>query len=56
MKLELLTNAAVVDDAIKFISQQSRENLKSSSNEDGKESSDPDYDEDEDQLEQEETG
>jgi hypothetical protein len=54
MKLDLLTNATVVDDAIRFVSQQSRENLKSSSNEDDKEkSNEPDYDEDEDQLEEE---
>jgi hypothetical protein len=31
MKLDLLTNATVVDDAIRFVSQQSRENVKSSS-------------------------
>jgi hypothetical protein len=31
MKLELLTNATVVDDAIRFVSQKSKENLKSSS-------------------------
>src|SRR5919109_2003102 len=31
MKLDLLTNATVVDDAIKFVSQKSRESLKSSS-------------------------
>jgi hypothetical protein len=64
MKLDLLTNATVVDDAIRFVaSERSKEKLKSSSddsNEDGKEeSNEPDYDEDEDQLEekqQEETG
>src|ERR1041384_5376 len=40
MKLELLTNASVVDDAIRFVSSTSKENLKStdSSNEDDKES------------------
>jgi hypothetical protein len=34
MKLELFTNATVVDDAIRFVSQKSKENLKltSSSN------------------------
>ncbi|MFL6363786.1 MAG: hypothetical protein ACJ719_01075 [Nitrososphaeraceae archaeon] len=56
MKLDLLTNATVVDDAIRFVSQKSKENLKSStsSNEDEKEESkEPDYDEDEDQLEEE---
>jgi hypothetical protein len=50
MKLELLTNATVVDDAIRFVSQKSKE----SSNEDDKEeSNEPDYDEDKDQLEEE---
>ena len=55
MKLDLLTNATVVDDAIRFVSQQSKENLKSSStssNQDEKESSQPDYDDDKDQLEE----
>jgi hypothetical protein len=55
MKLDLLTNATVVDDAIRFVSQKSREKVNSidSSNEDNKESNEPDYDEDEDQLEEE---
>ncbi|MFL6365494.1 MAG: hypothetical protein ACJ719_09895 [Nitrososphaeraceae archaeon] len=57
MKLDLLTNATVVDDAIRFVSsQKSKEKLKpfSDSNEDDKEESkEPDYDEDEDQLEEE---
>jgi Trp operon repressor len=54
MKLDLLTNATVVDDAIKFVSQKSRESLKSSSSDkDNKESNEPDYDEDKDQLEEE---
>jgi predicted transcriptional regulator len=57
MKLDLLTNATVVDDAIRFVSQKSSEKLKSSSssnnNEDEKEESEePDYDEDKDQLEE----
>jgi predicted transcriptional regulator len=64
MKLELLTNATVVDDAIRFVSQKSkdREKLKSFSgntNEEEKESNELGYDENEDQLEQkqeEETG
>jgi predicted transcriptional regulator len=62
MKLDLLTNATVVDDAIRFVSQKSTEELKSSSNsrsEDNSESNEPDYDQDEDQLEgkqEEETG
>ena len=48
MKLDLLTNATVVNDAIRFVSQKSKENLKphsSSSNEDDKEeSNEPDHD------------
>jgi hypothetical protein len=63
MKLDLLTNATVVDDAIRFVSQQSKEGLKSSlnnSNEGEKEEPpEHDYDEDKDQLEEqqeEETG
>jgi Sec-independent protein translocase protein TatA len=55
MKMDLLTNAAVVDDAIRFVSK-STGNLKSStdSDEDDKEeSNEPDYDEDKDQLEEE---
>ena len=53
--LDLLTNATVVDDAIRFVSQKSRENLKSSANdnEHDKESNEPDYDQDKDQLEEE---
>jgi hypothetical protein len=43
MKLDLLTNATVVDDAIRFISCH---------NEDEKKSKDPDYNEDKDQLEE----
>jgi hypothetical protein len=42
MKLDLLTNAAVVDDAIRFVSQKSKEEAK-----------EPDYDEDKDRLEEE---
>jgi hypothetical protein len=39
MKLDLLTNATVVDDAIRFVSQESKEKLKSSAgDEDHKES------------------
>ncbi|MFL6379345.1 MAG: hypothetical protein ACJ72R_18065 [Nitrososphaeraceae archaeon] len=55
MKLDLLTNATVVDDAIRFVSQKAEEksSSSSSSNEDGKEESkEPDYDEDGDQLEE----
>jgi len=55
MKLDLLTNATVVDDAIRFISQKSNEKGGStdSGNEDDKGSHEPDYDEDKDQLEEE---
>src|ERR687892_2734513 len=53
MKLDLLTNATVVDDAIRLVSsQKSKEKLNSASsdNEDGKEeSNEADYDEDQDQ-------
>jgi hypothetical protein len=52
----LLTNATVVDDAIRFVSQKSSEKLKSSgtSDEDRKEESrEPDYGEHQDQLEEE---
>ena len=47
MKLELLTNATVVDDAIRFVFQKSKEKVEStdSSNEDDKESNEPNYDE-----------
>ena len=52
MKLDLLTNATVVDDAIRFVSSnQSKEKQKSSnSSEDEKESNEADYDEDKDQA------
>ena len=56
MKLDLLTNATVVDDAIRFVSQRSKEKIKSasdSSEDDKQESREPDYDEDKDQLEEE---
>ena len=56
MKLDLLTNATVVDDAIRFVSQKSKgnEKLKSSSENDHEESNKADYDdEDVDQLEEE---
>ena len=64
MKLDLLTNATVVDDAIRFVSQKSKSREKlnspsSNSEHDKKESNEPDYDEDDDQLEEkqeEETG
>ena len=58
MKLDLLTNATVVDDAIRFVSQKSKENEEptNSDDKDDKESREPDYDEDKDQLEEEQTG
>src|ERR671937_579276 len=45
MKLDLLTNATVVEDAIRFVSNRTNEKLRSSSNsnEDNKESKEPDY-------------
>ena len=50
-KLELLTNAWVVDYAIRFVSQKPQENLKSSANdnEHNKESNESGYDDNEDQ-------
>ena len=53
---ELLTNATVVDDAIRFVSQKFKERVEStdSSNEDEKESKEPDYDEDQLEEKQEE--
>jgi hypothetical protein len=54
MKLDLLTNATVVDYAIRFVSQKPKENIKSANDREGKyESNEPDYDEDQDQLEEE---
>jgi hypothetical protein len=62
MKLDLLTNATVIEDAIRFVSQKAKEKIKSSSsnsNEDNKESRELGYDEHEGQLgekQEEETG
>jgi hypothetical protein len=63
MKLELLTNATVVDDAIRFVSSNKlKDNLRSSDDideVDKEKSNEPYYDEDKDQLEEqqeEETG
>jgi hypothetical protein len=58
MKLDLLTNATVVDDAIRFVSDRSKdkEKLRPSSNSDENESNEPDYNEDKDQLEEEQEG
>ncbi len=56
IKLDLLTNTTVVDDAIRFVSQESKYSLGSSDNNDEgdkEESEEPDYDEDKDQLEEE---
>ncbi|MFL6472029.1 MAG: hypothetical protein ACJ71H_14385 [Nitrososphaeraceae archaeon] len=55
MKLELLTNATVVDDAIRFVADKSKdkEKMESSDSNDKEESNEPDYNEDEDQLEEE---
>jgi len=50
MKLDLLTNATVVDGAIRFVSK-SKENLKSSTEGDKEESNEPDYDKGKDQQE-----
>ena len=55
MKLDLLTNATVVDDATRFVSLKSTDKAEStdSSNEYNKESNEPDYDKDNDQLDEE---
>jgi hypothetical protein len=58
MNMHLLTNATVVDDAIRFVSsQKSKDTTKSSSNssneDDKEEPKEPDYNEDQDQLEEE---
>src|ERR671938_288360 len=45
MKMDLLTNATVVDDAIRFVSSKTKENLKSSTEGDKEESNEPNYDE-----------
>ena len=57
MKMDLLTNATVVDDAIRFVSSKSKENLKSPSSSSNEESNEPDYDEDQlEERQEEETG
>ena len=56
MKMDLLTNATVVDDAIRFVSQKSqdKQKIKSAISESDKEESNgSDNDEDEDQLDEE---
>jgi hypothetical protein len=45
-----------VDDAIRFVSSKTKENLKPASEGDKEESEEPDYDEDKDQLDEEEAG
>jgi hypothetical protein len=51
MKLDLLTNATVIDDAIRFVSDRTKEKIESTTEGDKEEPREPDYDEDEDQLE-----
>jgi len=50
MKLDLLTNATVVDDAIRFVFIKPNEKVKSSSHDDEEESNELDYDEGQDHL------
>jgi hypothetical protein len=52
MKHEQLTNATVVDDAIRLVSKYSNENPKLAAS-DNEESREPDYDDDEKQVEEE---
>ena len=54
MKMDLLTNATVVDDAIRFVSQKSKDKEEpiNSDDEDDKVSRTPDYDKEKDQLEE----
>jgi hypothetical protein len=53
MKLDLLTNATVVDDAIRFVSQKSKAKSKSSTSSSDEQSNEHDYEEERDQLEEE---
>jgi hypothetical protein len=60
MKLDLLTNATVVDDAIRFVSAKSKDKEKEESSinnneKDKEESNEPDYDKDEDRLKESKT-
>jgi hypothetical protein len=50
--MDLTTNSVVITDAIKFV-QTNREKLTMSGKEDNRESEEPDYNEDKDQLEEE---
>ncbi|MFL6434712.1 MAG: hypothetical protein ACJ71O_13375 [Nitrososphaeraceae archaeon] len=54
-EIRLAYNATVVDDAIRFVSEKSKDKgrMESSDTNDKEESSEPDYDEDQDQLEEE---
>ena len=52
MKLDLLTNATVVGDAMRF-AHGSKDKLKLIRHKDSQEPKEPDYDEDQDQLEEE---
>ena len=56
--LDLRTNGVVITDAIKFVQTNKEKMMSSKVEEKGKESKEPDYDEDKDQLEkqEEETG
>jgi hypothetical protein len=56
MKMDLLTNATVVDDAIRFVSSKFKEKIKSAIEDGKEESKEPDYDEDQEQLEEEQKG
>jgi hypothetical protein len=58
MKLDLLTNATVVDDAIRFVAEKAKSKEESNistndSEHDNEESNEPDYNEDQDRLEEE---
>jgi hypothetical protein len=55
IRLELLTNATVVDDAMRFVAQKSKDNekIRSAIEGDEEEPNELDYDEDRDQLEEE---
>ena len=57
MKLDLLTNATVVDDAIRLLSsEQQRRLLSSSNNENDKETKEPRYNEESDKVGEEKQG
>jgi hypothetical protein len=58
MKLELLTNATVVDDALRFVAEKSKEKIKllDNSDEARKESNESDDSEDQIEEQEEQTG